>query len=354
MKVKRNKRSKKTGMEPGAAVYLGARAIGKTRIRLMEFAPGVELVSKDVRVEEVTPVKTPGLTRWYDIVGLSDVPTIQKIGEIFQLHPLLVEDILNTDQRPKVEESAHFVALFMRMAQMSSDSKVTKLEHVCLAWGDGWVLLFQEDDDDLFDSIRNRIRSGQGKICGAGADFLAYNLIDMMVDHYFVILENKVEAIEMLEERILTEEPLLRRQEIYSLRSEMLMTRRQIWPVRELISRLVRMETPLIQEQTRFYLRDVYDHCVELIDSIENLRETLASLAELQLSSLTHRTNTVMMVLTVIATIFMPLTFICSIYGMNFKYMPEIEWEYGYPASLVLMLLVAIGMLIWFRRRKWI
>ncbi|MBX9765652.1 MAG: magnesium/cobalt transporter CorA, partial [Bdellovibrionales bacterium] len=340
--------------EPGAAVYMGSHSQEKTRIRVMEFAPGTELSTKDVRVEEMTLERTLGLTRWYDIVGLSDVKSIQKIGEIFKLHPLLVEDILNTDQRPKVEEGEHFIALFMRMVQMGSERTKTKLEHVCLAWGEGWVLLFQEDEGDLFDSVRNRIRSGHARICSSGADFLAYNLIDTMVDHYFFILENKVEAIERLEEKLLSEDSAVKRQEIYALRSDMLTTRRQIWPVREIVSHLVRMESPLIQAQTRFYLRDVYDHCVEIIDSIENLRETLASLAEVQLSSLTHKMNSVMMVLTVIATIFMPLTFISSIYGMNFKYMPEIDWEYGYPASLSLMLVVAIGMLIWFRRRKWI
>jgi magnesium transporter len=240
------------------------------------------------------------------------------------------------------------------MVQTGKTHRDLKLEHVCLAWGQGWVLLFQEDEGDLFESIRNRIKSGQGRICSSGADFLAYNLIDTMVDHYFIILEKKIEAIEKVEEKLLLQKGNTSRTEIYALRRDMLLTRRQIWPVREVVNQLVRTENPLVQEQTRFYLRDVYDHCVEIIDSIEGMRETLASLAEVQLSMLTHKMNSVMMVLTVIATIFMPLTFISSIYGMNFKHMPELDWEYGYPAALLFMFTVAMGMLIWFRRKKWI
>ena len=347
------KRSKKAGLEPGTPVYVGEHGHVKTRVRLMEFSPVGPMTTKEISIGEMSSESVKDVVRWYDVVGLSDVDAIQEIGKVFKLHPLVVEDILNTDQRPKAEEGGHFIAIFMRMVQIM-DRKNIKLEHVCLAWGPGWVLLFQEDEGDLFEFIRNRIRTGQGRICTSGADFLAYNLIDTMVDHYFFILESKIEEIEILEERLLNSNIPISRGEIYSLRREMLLARRQIWPMREVISQLVRMETPLIHEQTRFYFRDVYDHCIEVMDSIETLRETLASLAEVQISTLSHRLNSVMMVLTIIATIFMPLTFISSIYGMNFKHMPELEWEYGYPVALALMAGVAGSMLIWFRKKKWV
>ncbi len=227
-------------------------------------------------------------------------------------------------------------------------------EQVSLILGPNFVLSFQENVGDVFDQIRERIRSGKGKIRKMGADYLVYTLLDAIVDNYFIILEKIGEQIEFIEERLIINPASDTLNTIHKLKREMLFLRKSVWPLREVISGMERGESSLIKGTTKIYLRDVYDHNIQIIDTIETLRDMLSGMLDIYLTSISNRLNAVMKVLTIIATIFMPLTFLAGIYGMNFKYMPELEWKWGYPLILLIMSTIGISMLFYFKRKKWL
>jgi magnesium transporter len=288
-----------------------------------------------------------------DVEGIHPVEIFEKLGTCFSLHPLVLEDILNTDQRPKVEEYGNDLYVVLKLLGYDDQKEEAVAEQVSLVLRGNIVFSFREKGGNLLTTLIERVRTGRGRIRKMGADYLAYAILDIVVDHYFLVLEKVGERIETLESRLLSEPKPATLQKIQQLKREMLFLRKWVWPLREVLSALGRGELAQTQESTRIYLRDVYDHAIQVLDTIEIFREMLSGMVDIYLSSLNNRMNAVMKVLTIIATIFMPLTFLAGVYGMNFKYMPELEWRWGYPTILVVMVAVAALMLALFRKKKW-
>jgi magnesium transporter len=304
------------------------------------------------RPEDVVPLLSQWPVTWLNVDGLGDQSLLERIGAVFQLHRLALEDVANTHQRAKVESFDQHEFVVMRNP---NPAPRLDTEQLALFLGSNYVLTFQERAGDFFDGVRARLQNPQGRLRAAGPDYLAYALIDAIIDAYFPILERFGEELDALEERVLTMDGDRRVvNDLHALRRDMLTLRRATWPVREVVNGLMREEVRRITPPTRLYLRDCYDHVVQLVDLLESDRETAASLMEVYLSAVSNQLNQIMKVLTLIATIFIPLTFIAGVYGMNFKNMPEIEWQYGYPAVMLGMAVIAGAMLLWFRKRKWL
>ncbi len=306
------------------------------------------------RVEECFPFKDKPTVTWINIDGIHQVDIIEKIGNHFNIHPLVLEDIVNTGQRPKMEDFVDYIFIVLKMLYYDEKANETKAEQISLILGSNFVVSFQESKGDVFDPIRDRIRSDRGRVRKMGADYLAYALIDAIVDNYFTILEKLGEKIEGIEDELVTNPASETLQTIHSLKKEMIILRKSVWPLREVISRLERWESPLIKKSLEIYLRDVYDHTIQVIDAIETFRDMLSGMLDIYLSSVSNRMNEVMKVLTIIATIFIPLTLIAGIYGMNFRYMPELESRWSYPIVYLIMFAVGVLMVIYFRRKKWL
>ncbi|MFP3872470.1 MAG: magnesium/cobalt transporter CorA [Candidatus Natronoplasma sp.] len=315
---------------------------------------------ESVDVEECEDYKERSTVTWINVDGLQDAEKIKKLTDSYGFHPLLVEDILNTQQRPKFEEFEDHLFLIMKMTYTEDDSDDIVMEQVSLVIGENFLLSFQEKSGDVFESIRERIRKGKGRIRNNGADYLAYALIDAVVDHYFVVLEKIGDRIEDIEGELVKEPDTEVLYRIHNLKREMIGLRRSVWPLREVINSLLRGDSHLVMDSTEIYFRDVYDHTIQVADTIETNRDILSGLLDLYLSSISNKMNEVMKVLTIIATIFIPLTFIAGIYGMNFDpeaspfNMPELNWALGYPITLAGMLVVALLMVVYFRRKGWL
>ena len=314
----------------------------------------VILQEKEInKVEEVSSFRNKPSVTWLNIDGVHQIEILEQVGKHFGLHPLVLEDIASTGQRPKMEDFEDYIFVVLRMLRFDEKENETKTEQISLLLGSDFVVSFQEKEGDVFDSIRERIRNNKGRIRKMGADYLAYALIDAIVDNYFMILEKLGETIEEIEEKLVTKPTSETLHTLHDLKREMVFLRKSVWPLREVINRLERSESPLINKSTFVYLRDVYDHTIQVMDAVETFRDMLSGMLDIYLSSVSNRMNEVMKVLTVIATIFIPLTFVAGIYGMNFRHMPELEQTWSYPAVLILMLGVAILMIIYFRRKKW-
>jgi magnesium transporter len=348
------KRGKKIGLPPGTPVFVGERREEKVKISIIDYDQTQFKEREAKTVEACFPFKDTPTVTWINVDGIHDVDIIEKIGKHFDLHPLILEDIMNTEQRPKMEDFGHYIYVVLKMLYYDDLEKETKIEQVSVILGDHFVISFQEREGDIFDSIRERIRKGKGRIRKMDADYLAYALMDMIVDHYFIILEKLGERIEELEDKVVTDPRPETLQEIHRLKREMVFLRRSVWPLRELINGLERGESSLIQKSSRIYLRDVYDHTIQVIDTVETYRDMLSGMHDTYLSSISNRMNEVMKVLTIIATIFIPLTFIAGIYGMNFEFMPELRWRWAYFIVWGVIAVVAVSMVIFFRRKKWL
>ncbi len=348
------KRSPKAGLPPGTPVHIGEKKDQKTRVTLLEY-DDQNLVQKDLPISEEGYLfkEAPAVT-WINVEGIQQVEILQKLGSCLRLHPLVLEDILNTDQRPKIEDYGEDLFIVLKMLSYDERADEIKAEQISLILRPQVVLSFQEKEEDTFAPIKERLRNGRGRLRKMGADYLAYTLLDIIVDHYFGVLEKLGERIEVLEESLLTDPAAPTLKKIRELKREMLLLRKGVWPLREVISTLERGEFSLIQENTRIYLRDVYDHTIQIMDTVEILRDMLSGMLDIYLSSINNRMNAVMKVLTIIATIFMPLTFLAGVYGMNFKHMPELDWRWGYPLAWLLMISITAIMLIFFRRKKWL
>lgn len=350
-----HKRSSKSGLPPGTPVHIGERKTGAPRVRLMQY-DGDRLVE-----EEVTDVSScqawrnrSGIT-WVSVEGVHQIDLLEQLGACFGLHPLVLEDIANTGQRPKAEDYGEYLYIVLRMLSLTEATQEVVGEQVSLVLGPNFLVSFQEGIvGDRFGPIRERLRTAKGRVRREGADYLAYFLIDAIVDGYFVLLEQLGEQIEVLDERMLMNRASEVSRTIHLLKREMIWLRKAVWPLRELVNTLQRAETPLIRESTGVYLKDVYDHTIEVIDTVETYRDVLSGMLENHLSLLTTRLNEVMKVLTVISTIFIPLTFITGIYGMNFRSMPELEWRWGYPLTMLGMASIAVALYFYFRRKKWL
>jgi magnesium transporter len=288
---------------------------------------------------------------WLNIDGLGDVALLQDLARLFHLHPLAMEDVVNTHQRPKVDQYEGSMFIVMRMMQRN---ETLHSEQVSIFVGKGFVLTFQENlPGDSFEPVRLRLRGG-GPLTSRGADYLAYRLLDAIIDGYFPLLEQYGELLEALEEEVLLTPSRLTLLRVHAIRHDLLQLRRAIWPAREAINSLVRDPNPLIQADTRLYLRDAYDHTVQLMDFLETYRELGSDLRDLYMSATGNRLNEIMKVLTIISTIFIPLTFIAGVYGMNFDFMPELHTRWAYPLTLLAMAVIAIALLFYFRRKGWI
>jgi len=305
------------------------------------------------KIEECLKLKNTPTVSWINIDGLHDIELLEKLGKGFEIHPLILEDILSTGQRPKFEDYEKYIFIVLKMISFSGENQSVEVEQVSLILGPNYVISFQERVGDVFDQVRDRIRNAKGRIRKMGPDYLAYSLIDAVVDNYFVILEKLGEKIESMEEEVVGDPTEKTVQQIHTLKREMISLRKSIWPLRELIAGLQKSESSLIKETTDIYLRDVYDHTIQIIDTIESFRDMVSGMLDIYLSSLSNKMNAVMKVLTIIATLFIPLTFVAGIYGMNFEYMPELKVRWGYGAVWLVMITIAVIMLFYFRRKKW-
>jgi magnesium transporter len=348
------KRSKKAGLPSGTLVYTGEKKDEQVKIHVIDYDEAnfqeIEMASVDACI----PFRGKPTVTWINVDGVHNVQVLEKLGECFGLHRLVMEDIMNTDQRPKMEDYGEYLYIVLKMLASGKNGEIVT-EQVSLVLGENFVLSFQEGvEGDVFNLIRDHLRTGKGRIRKMKADYLAYALLDAVVDNYFVILEKFGDKIESIETELIKSPKQATVQRIYQLKREMIFLHNAVWPLREVMNAVGKRESPLIQDSITPYLRDVYDHVIHVIDSVDIYREMLSGMLDLYLSSVSNRLNEVMKVLTVISLIFMPLTFIAGVYGMNFKYMPELEWHYGYFFSLFLMLGISVLMLFYFKRKKWL
>jgi magnesium transporter len=348
------KASKKAGMPPGALVHVGEKRTERIRIRIVNYdEETLEEIDLDSIDECFQYIGKSGKT-WINIDGIHETGIIEKIGHTLHLHPLVLEDILNAEQRPKLDDHEDYLFICIKMLTYDSEKSRLNIENVSLVLSSNYLISLQEVEGDVLEPIRERLRKGRGRIRKMGHDYLAYALLDAIVDNYFTVLEKIGEEIESLEEDVIANPDAQTVQTIHFLKREMIFLRKSVWPLREVVNTLERGESPIVQDSSRVFLRDVYDHTIQIIDTIETFRDMVSGMLDVYLSTVSNRMNQVMKVLTIIATIFIPLTFIVGIYGMNFKHMPELEQKWAYPLVLGGMLLVEIIMVIWFRRKKWL
>ncbi|MBC8249301.1 MAG: magnesium/cobalt transporter CorA [Anaerolineales bacterium] len=347
------KTSKKAGLPPGDLVHIGEKRAEEVKITIVDYDEACFQEIEAKTIEECFPFRDKPTVTWINIDGIHQIEIMEKLGDSFGLHPLVLEDILNTGQRPKLEDFGDYIYIALKMFYPEDENDEIAEEQLSLILGPKFVISFQEVVGDVFNPVRERIRSGIGRIRKMGADYLAYALIDSVVDNYFLVLEELGEKIEFLEEELVTNPTTETLQIIHKLKREMVFLRKSVWPFREVISSLERGESALIQESTAIYLRDVYDHTIQVIDTVETFRDIISGMLDIYLSSVSNRMNEVMKVLTIIATIFIPLTLIAGIYGMNFQYMPELGWRWGYPLVWLIMLVIGTLMLVYFRRKRW-
>ncbi|HKK20491.1 MAG TPA: magnesium/cobalt transporter CorA [candidate division Zixibacteria bacterium] len=352
--------SGKAGMMPGSLVYVGEKRTQSVKLQLMDFTE-TDLTEKLLdRPEDCLAFKDSGSVSWINVTGIHDVEIVKKIGELFGIHALILEDILNSGQRPKLEEAEDYLFLVIKMLYVKPrESRITS-EQVSVIIGQNYVLSFQEQEMDVFDPVRDRIRKTVPRVRFSNTDYLAYALIDAVVDHYFAIVEHLGDRVEEMEERLVVRPSTEDLQSIHELKRELIFMRKAVFPLREVIGNLERTESSLVHRSTRIYLRDLYEHTIQVIDTVETLRDTVSGLLDIYLSSVSNRMNEVMKVLTIIATIFIPLSFLAGVYGMNFDTsasplnMPELHFPYGYIMFWVIALMVGFGLLWSFKRKRWL
>jgi magnesium transporter len=347
-----NDSQNKLGAPPGTIVYYGEKRADKVRITLIEYNEGEFIEKNFYDLSECLNHVDPTMVKWINIDGIHDVELIENIGKYFKIHPLTLEDVVNTNQRSKFEDYDNYVVSIMKMISYETEMISEQLTVVLM---EGMVISFQEiHGGDAFELIRNRIRQGKGRIRKMGADYLAYALIDAVVDCYFTILEKIGDKIELLEDELIADPTKETMKQLHHLKREMIFIRKAVWPMRELINNLERSETELIKPSTDIYLRDVHDHTVRVIDTVETYRDLLSGMMDIYLSSVSNKMNEVMKVLTIITTLFVPVTFIAGVYGMNFDNMPELHSKWGYIITWVIMISIIFSLLIYFRKKKWL
>jgi len=351
---KEGTRAMKSGLDPGALVHVGKRKVEKVRISVIDYDVRNVFEKEVETIEECYRFRETSTVTWINVDGIHDAGVVEKLGSHFGLHPLILEDIMNTSQRPKMEDLGESIYAVLKMIEYGADGPDIGGEQMSIIFGRNFVLTFQERPGDMFDPVRDRIRKGKGRIRNMGPDYLAYALIDAIVDDYFTVLERMGEEIEELEDELISNPGKATLNEIHGLKKQMILLRKSAWPLRELISRLERAESPLIQKSTGIFFRDVYDHTIQIIDNIETFRDMLSGMLDMYLSSVSNRMNEVMKFLTIIGTIFIPLTFLAGVYGMNFKFMPELEWRGGYFLVWGVMAAVGVSLILYFRKKKWL
>lgn len=348
------RKSRKAGLPPGSLVAIGEEPTGEARITLLDYT-GSDFEERGLpTVQDAFSYKGKPSVSWINVDSIQHVNVVRAIGEHFGLHPLVLEDIVTPAQRPKVEDFGEYIYIVLNMLRVNESRNGLVAEQVSLILGPDYVISFQEVPGDVFEPVRDRIRNSKGRVRQMGADYLAYALIDAVVDNYFGIVEWFGDQIDQMEDGIIAEPTAEMLQTLHSLKREILFLKKSVWPLRELVNGLTRGESPLITKDTVVYLRDVYDHTIQVIDTVESLREIISGMRDTYLSSVSNRMNEVMKVLTIIATIFIPITFVAGIYGMNFEFMPELAWPWGYFGALGLMGGISLAMMVYFRRKGWL
>ncbi len=341
------------GQPPGSLVHVGHVYTSSTTLSRIEYNADRVVESRPDPANALVH-ELPDSVLWLDVDGVHDASAIEAIGSSAGIHSLILEDVMHTGERPKIEESASSLFVSLRMLRIAASTRQIEDEQVSLVLAPSGVISFQERQGDVFDPVRDRIRSGFGHTRSAGPDYLFCSLLDAVVDHYFVVLEDVGDRVEEIYERVTRNPSRIELDSLRLLKRELLYMRKAVWPLREVLSHLEHGATSLLASDTLPYFRDVYDHAIQILDTIETYREMLTSLMDVYLSSIANRTNEVMKVLTMITTLFIPLSFLAGLYGMNFRFMPELEWRYGYYALLGLMGSVTVGMLVYFRRKRWL
>jgi len=349
-------KAKKVGLAPGTLIYTGNRSEKAVHISVINYSATFFEETKNSRLEDILISDEKDHISWIDIDGIHDVAVIEKIGKHFEIHPLILEDILHPSQQPKVEDYEKNIYCVLRMLTYDQkNSAIVKDDQISLILGTNYLITFQEDDVEAFNMVKERIRKGGFQSHGEKPDFLAYALMDAIVDSYFQILEQIVEDIEELEDQVILNPDKNVIQNLHVLRRGLLQLRKAVWPLREMLGILLRNENGMILPSTKVFLKDVNDHAAQLVENIESYRDMVIGIQDLYLSTLSNKMNEVMKMLTIIATIFIPLTFLAGIYGMNFKYFPELGWKWMYPWGFWILTILIIALLLWFsKKKKWI
>jgi magnesium transporter len=353
-RTRKKRLSKSIGHAPGMGGYMGEKFRESTDIEIYDYSKDSFEVHKSNRVEDAFKFKTTDQVTWVNVNGLNLSEEISKLGNYYDIHPLVMEDILNTDHRPKVDEYKDYLFVILKMLYFNKDQQFT-IEHISLIVGENYVLTFQESEEDIFSFVRERIAKPDSRIRSSKADYLAFALIDTIVDNYFTVIEDFGDKIENLEDQLFDEHPEdSTPKEIQALKREILRIRRSVFPLREVISRLEKSEHPIVEEKTRAFFRDVYDHVIQINENIEIYRDMVWGLMDMYMTTVSNKMNAIMKVLTIIATIFIPLTFVVGVYGMNFDNMPELHHPHGYYVVWGVMIFLFMIMLYYFRRKKWL
>lgn len=346
--------SKKAGLPPGTLIHIGKKTTEEQRISVFDYNPEELKEIECKNIEDVFPFRDKKSVSWINIDGLHETENIAKLGEHFGIHPLVLEDVLNTRLRPQLEEHDEFLFISLKMLGISGDQKHIITEQISFILGENWLISFQERQGDIFDGLRHRAKDTKRPLRKRGNDYLLYRLLDTIVDHYFFIIEHINEKIEVLDKRVLIDSTNEFIFEVQKLKNKIINFRKVVTPLREMLTTLKKDENEFFEESTLIYLNDVYDHVIQIQETVESQKESLTSLLELHTSLLGHKMNQIMKVLTIMASIFIPLTFVAGIYGMNFEYMPELGFRYGYFIVWGIMISIFIGMLIYFQRKKWL
>ncbi|MAZ71614.1 MAG: magnesium and cobalt transport protein CorA [Flavobacteriaceae bacterium] len=339
---------------PGTVTYTGKKANVATKVEIIDYSKEHYSRVDSENIEDAFGFETSEHITWININGLNNTREIERLGEYYSLHPLIQEDIVTTNQRPKMDEYEEYLFIVFKMLHYTDDGDFVN-EHVSMVVGSDYVTTFQEADGDVWDGLRDRLANAKGRIRNAGSDYLMFALLDAIVDNYFSVIETLSAKIEFIEDQLFedkVEEDIT--QDIQSLKKEILRIRRAVVPLREVINRLEKTDTPLIEARTQNYIRDLYDHIIQVSESVDIYREMIWGLMDMYMTTISNKMNEVMKVLTIMASIFIPLTFMAGIYGMNFEYIPELQLKYGYFYLWGAMILVFCGLLWYFKRKKWL
>jgi magnesium transporter len=352
--------SKKVGLKPGTVVYVGKKRTEDVHVDIIDYTESEYIEKRNTSIEECYTYKDSQSLTWINVDGIHDPDQVEKLGSLFGLHALVLEDIVNTGHRPKMEESDEYIFIIMKMLYKSADEDRLMAEQVSVVFSHNWVITFQETGEDVFDHVRRRIKDTVPRVRLMTADYLAYTLVDAVVDHYFIALEQLGDEIERLDEAVSEDPKQAHLEQIRDLKRELISMRKAVWPLREVIGGIERTESKLIVASTRPYLRDLYEHTIQVIDTVETYRDMVSGLLDLYHTGISNRMNEIMKVLTIFATIFIPLGFLAGVYGMNFDTdvspfnLPELGLKFGYPLFWALAVLVAGGLLMFFRRKNWL
>jgi len=351
--LRRPKQNRTVNQVPGTMTYVGHKESSETKLEVIDYdIEHYERFTSSSPDDAFNYVDENSVT-WFNIDGLNNIEEIEKLGDYYELHPLVMEDIVNTGQRPKIEEYQDYLFIVAKMLYHKEGE--IENEHISMIVGKNYVITFQESDGDVFDPIRERIETSKGRIRGKGADYLMFALLDSIIDNYFLVIDDMSDRIELLEESLFTSRPsddIVF--EIQDLKRNILRIRRAVFPLREVINRLEKMESEIIDPHTGNYIRDLYDHIIQISENIEIYREMIWGLMDMYMTTISNKMNEVMKVLTIMASIFIPLTFIAGIYGMNFEYIPELQWKYSYFVLWGFMIIIFLLMLYYFKRKKWL